>query len=150
MMDQAERELFAVSLAQAVDAAGGPDAGDALDRALDDIGWADALDADARTAIATLFEVQGARCASSSALEVVVAGALGITLDPDTSLLLPALGSTEPGSRGIGLSGLGRRSKVVVVVTDGNDAPSAVVVDTGGPRVPPRRRHRSRGRDSST
>jgi hypothetical protein len=133
MMDRAERELFAASLGQAVDSASGA----ALDRALDDIGWADALEMDAPTAVATLFELQGAADASSSALEVVVAGALGIRLNPDTSVLLPPLGETEPGSRGIGLEGLGRRSRVMVLVADGTDAPSVVVVETAALDVRP-------------
>jgi hypothetical protein len=135
MMDQGERELFAASLRQVVDDA----SGEALDRALDDLGWADALEVDARTSVSTLFEIQGASCASSSALEAVVLAALGIAVDEDTSVLLPSLGHLDPPGRvddgtasvrGIGLAALGRRSRVVVVVPSGSGSTSAVVVKT--------------------
>jgi hypothetical protein len=136
MMDQAERELFAVSLRQAVESASGA----ALDSALDDLGWSDALAMDAPTAVATLFEIQGERCATSSALETVVLAALGIDVDEDTGLLLPALGHADPpapadGSttvlRGIGLSSLAGRTRAVVIVPDDSGAaPVAVVVET--------------------
>jgi hypothetical protein len=135
MMDQGERDLFAASLRQVV----GDASGEALDRALGDIGWADALEADARTSVSTLFEIQGANCASSSALEVVVLAALGIPFDDDTSVLLPSLGHVDPPGRvdgataavrGIGLASLCRRSRVVVVVPNATGAPSAVVVKT--------------------
>jgi hypothetical protein len=146
MMDQAERELFAVSLRQVVESAGGSGDGAALDRALDDLGWSDALEADAPTAIGALFEIQGEHCASSSALEAVVLDALGIGVDDDTGLLLPALGHADPPARvdgpttvvrGIGLSSLAARSRAVVVVADGAGAPSAVVVETAALRPRP-------------
>jgi hypothetical protein len=134
MMDQAERELFAASLRQVVEST----EGELLDRALADLGWSEALEADAATAVATLFEIQGDTGTSSSALEAVVLDALGITADDDTSLLLPSLGHADPPGRveggrtlvrGVGLSSLRRRSRAAVVVAEGASAPSAVIVD---------------------
>lgn len=70
-MDAEELALFARTVRRA---AGGP--GTSLDAELDALGWADALAADRRAAIAVVFECQGETNATSSALDDVVAGAL--------------------------------------------------------------------------
>lgn len=62
-MDTAERELFAAAVARAAAASTGA----ALDAALDELGWADALAADEHTAVSLLFEAQGATLAQSCA-----------------------------------------------------------------------------------
>ena len=73
-MDGEDRALFQESLRHAT----ATHTGKALDDALDELGWQDALATDRRAAVADLFELQGSANASSSALDVVVATALGI------------------------------------------------------------------------
>jgi Acyl-CoA dehydrogenase, C-terminal domain len=93
-MDPEERELFAKSLAQVT----ARHTGASLDAALGDLGWADAHAADPETAVSTLFELQGSANATSSALDHVLAAALGLGAGA-TSVVLPPLGSTEPPGR---------------------------------------------------
>ena len=118
-MTAEERELFAMSLAQATESA----SGEKLDHLLDEIGWADALATDPRTAVSTLFELQGASGATSSALGTVLLDALGLPNDGDSAVVLPPLGSIDPPARvdpaadrtgrvalrGVGLSEMRRR-----------------------------------------
>ena len=52
--------------------------GAALDAALDDLGWLDALAADRAAAVSVLFECQGAANATSAALDRLLAAALGL------------------------------------------------------------------------
>jgi hypothetical protein len=121
-MDLHERELFQKSVRQVAAA----HTGSALDAALVDVGWVDAMALDPRTAVAVLFEAQGAERSTSSALDLVVAGALG--LDPAIGLVLPALGRWVPpgdtsGARlvvgGIGLATLAGRPAVAIATTGG-------------------------------
>jgi hypothetical protein len=94
-MDAQELELFRASLQQATSS----HTGKALDDALDDLGWRDALGADRRAAVSTLFELQGMANATSSALDVVLADVLGV----DGPVVLPPLGSCAPPTdRGLG------------------------------------------------
>jgi hypothetical protein len=117
-MERDELELFRTSLAHAV----GAHTGAALDAALDELGWGDALAAEPATAIAALFPVQGAANATSSALERVVLGALGV--EPGAGVVLPAFGGDAPPGapageglavRGLGTARLGRCETAVVV-----------------------------------
>jgi hypothetical protein len=94
MMDANERALFADAVRRATEAASGP----ALDAALGELGWADALTADAATAVAVLFEAQGTADATSSALDLVVMASLGLS-DTGVAAVLPALRSTAPPGR---------------------------------------------------
>jgi len=90
-MDAEELELFRASLRQAT--AG--NTGKALDDALHELGWRDALVADRRAAVSTLFELQGSANATSSALDMV----MGV----DGPVVLPRLGSSDqPTTRGLG------------------------------------------------
>jgi len=84
-------ELFERSVRAATEA----HSGDALDAAVGELGWDDALSFDTRAAVSTLFELQGEACARSSALDRVIAFALGRELDGDTAVVLPAIGRTE-------------------------------------------------------
>jgi hypothetical protein len=94
-MDVEELELFRASVAQAV----ASHSGKALDDALDELGWQDALAVDRHAAVSTLFDLQGRANATSSALDVVMAGVLGI----DGPVALPPLGSCDqPTHRGLG------------------------------------------------
>lgn len=91
-MDADERELFAAGVRDLVARGGGA----ALDAALADLGWVDALDDEPGTAVAVLFEAQGAAVAASGALDLVLAQALGVD---GGAVLLPPLGSTTaPGT----------------------------------------------------
>jgi len=94
-MDRDELELFRASLQQAT----ANHTGKALDDALEELGWRDALAADWRAAVSTLFELQGRANATSSALDAVMTGALGV----DGPVALPPLGSCDqPRARGLG------------------------------------------------
>jgi hypothetical protein len=86
-MDREELELFRASLQKATTNC----TGKALDDALDELGWRDALVADRRAAVSTLFELQGRANASSSALDIVMANALGV----DAPVVLPPLRSCD-------------------------------------------------------
>lgn len=91
--------------------------GDALDTAVGELGWDDALAFDTRAAVSMLFELQGEACARSSALDRVVAFALGRDVDGDTAVLLPTIGSTEAPATGRTVRGLATsaRSSYLVV-----------------------------------
>ncbi|MFN2540459.1 MAG: hypothetical protein ABR549_20200, partial [Mycobacteriales bacterium] len=89
-MSPDELELFAASIRQAVDGRTGP----ALDAALADIGWADALQEWPAAAVQALFSAQGRACATSSALSTVLLSGLGV---PTGTLVLPPLDSTRIG-----------------------------------------------------
>ncbi len=94
--------------------------GDALDAAVAELGWDDALSFDTRAAVSTLFELQGEACARSSALDRVIVFALDRELDGDTAVVLPAIGRTEaPVTNGTvrGLATSARASYLVVATT---------------------------------
>ena len=94
-MDGAELSLFRESLRQATE----NHTGKALDDALDELGWRDALAEDPRAAVSTLFELQGGANATSSALDAVMASVLGV----EGPVVLPPLGSCDPPTtRGLG------------------------------------------------
>lgn len=125
-MDTEDRELFRNSVRHATRQRTGAD----LDTALSELGWPDALAAHPGDAVAVLFEEQGEANATSSALDHLLAAALGA--DPAaTAVVLPALGGVDPpGSvageglvvRGLGTAALGRRPSALVAVGDGRVA----------------------------
>jgi hypothetical protein len=83
-MERGDLELFERSVRHATASATGA----ALDAALDELGWSDALAIDPRAAVSVLFEAQGDANAHSSALSVLVGGSRGT--------VLPALGQWSP------------------------------------------------------
>lgn len=83
--------LFERSLQQAT----GRSTGTELDAALAEVGWADALADDRRTAISILFRLQGEANRTSSALSQVVASGLGLRL-PSDPVIIPGLGGSIP------------------------------------------------------
>jgi hypothetical protein len=85
-MDAADRDLFELSLRHAVE----HHTGAALDVALAELGWPDALATDPADAVSLLFGLQGAANATSSALDLV---------------LLDTLGLAGPGPDALGLDG---------------------------------------------
>jgi Acyl-CoA dehydrogenase, C-terminal domain len=140
MMDQEDVELLQRSLEHATGRHTGVD----LDVALDDLGWADALGADRRAAVASLFDLQGRANVTSGALGQVMAHALGLG---SSTLVLPAFGRTDPpGSRsgdgltvdGLALAGRADAQALMVVTTDGEHhravvvAPDALILRTVG------------------
>jgi Acyl-CoA dehydrogenase, C-terminal domain len=119
-MDSDERALFDQTLRQVTASATGA----ALDAALDDLGWGEALESDPAIAVPLLFEHQGAANATSSALDRVLAEILGT----DGAVVLPTLGGVAPPGavagegvtvRGLGTAALARASTAVVVTDAG-------------------------------
>jgi hypothetical protein len=85
MIEGDDLDLFERSLEHATASHTGP----ALDAALEDLGWHDALAADERAAVSRLFALQGTANVTSSALDDVLAHAL----DRDRhAVVLPAIG----------------------------------------------------------
>jgi hypothetical protein len=125
-------ELFGRSLEHAV-------ASDAVDDALLELGWSEALVDDPRAAVSLLFEHQGRAGATSGALSVVLVGALG--LDEAVTVVLPTLGSTTPpghrSSEHVDVAGLaiGAADRLAVPLTEGVvvvDAASLTARSVGG------------------
>jgi acyl-CoA dehydrogenase-like protein len=122
-MDDVEREVFAESVGRATMSC----TSDALDAALDDLGWRDALAAEPATAVSVLFEAQGVANATSSALDWSFAGVLdggGAAVPGDAAVVLPMLrdwnapGRVEDGRcavRGLATGRLARSDRAVVV-----------------------------------
>ena len=133
-MDDDEQDLFEGTLRRACGSASGP----ALDAALDELGWDDALSVDPRLAVSSLFEQLGVANATASAIGTVVTSALGLKTDPSTGTVLPALGRWGPPGRlageGLEVSGVGTASladtTTVWVVANTGDHPLAVEVPT--------------------
>jgi hypothetical protein len=107
-MDDGDRKLFTESLQHATE----QHTGAALDAALDEMGWHDALEDDRRDAVAILFELQGTANVTSSALNEVMAAALG--QDRATTVVLPRIGQWSAPGRVVGdhlvVQGLATRS----------------------------------------
>ncbi len=132
-MERAELALFTRGIRDATESATGA----ALDAALAELGWLDALEADPQTAVSVLFECQGAANATSSALDRVLTRGLGLTDDPARGVVLPALRAVQaPGSRrsarvvvgGLALGALAWRDTALVVTTLGEASPGVLVV----------------------
>jgi hypothetical protein len=132
MIEGEDLELFERSLRNATD----QHTGEALDAALAEIGWHDALSFDTRTAVSRLFELQGEAGATSSALDHVVASAIGYELDGGTAVAFPAIGTDEPPGRFDGerivLRGVATvtQPSTLVVARTGDDEHVATVVKT--------------------
>jgi len=133
-MEATERALFESGVRGATERASGA----ALDAALDDLGWRDALAADRGTAVSVLFESQGAAASSSAALDWLLASALGAD-EEGVAVVLPPLRRAEaPGGvdgdwcvvEGLGTAALDR-CDTTLVVTQTADGAAAFAVDTG-------------------
>jgi hypothetical protein len=118
-MEGAELDLFDRGVRRATGSASGA----ALDAALADLGWRDALAEDPRAAVSLLFECQGAAQVTSSALSQLLAVGLGLD-DQSATLLLPPLRTRHaPGQllgcrcvvRGLATAALDRSESVLVV-----------------------------------
>lgn len=128
--------LFERSLRNAV----GNQTGAALDAALEELGWPEALRADPRVAVSLLFSLQGEANATSSALDQVLSGALGSS---GRAVVLPPLGEWvapgTPGSpikvEGVGTASFLRYETALVVAGAGE---SFVAVEVGADEIPHR------------
>jgi len=134
-MDDDDRTLLEVSLKHACQSSSGA----ALDRALEDLGWHEALSVDPSVAVSSLFELQGRANASSSALDAVVRSALGLKSRPSSGTVLPALGRWQaPGHladgdlllRGVGTASLVDGTTAMVVTSSGGAGHLALEVTT--------------------
>jgi hypothetical protein len=144
-MDAAELQLFESGIRRATETGGG----EALDAALTELGWHDALRVDRRTAVSLFFECQGAANVTSSALDAVLNEELGGEQSEDAGVpvgvVLPPLREWEAPGRlrdgrcvvcGLGTEAIERRDTAVVVATDG-DAHTAVAVKTSALELRP-------------
>jgi hypothetical protein len=123
-VDAEAQAQFERSLRNAVKDQAGP----ALDAALEELGWSDAMAIEPRAAISILFRLQGEHNVSSSALGQVVRYALGLSDRPDMGVVLPAIGQWDPpgtvNGHGLQVNGLApaalraQESAVVVVSTE--------------------------------
>jgi hypothetical protein len=140
-MQTAELELFDRTLGAATETHSGA----ALDAALVELGWHEALADDPRAAVSTLFEHQGRVPSTSSALDDVVAQVLGAGTGPGTAVVLPGLGRAEPPAHGddgrVVVEGLGTarllRAETAGLVARGRGGDVAVVVKTAELTVRP-------------
>jgi len=133
-MDRDDLELFERSLRNATESSTGA----ALDAALEELGWHDALAVDARVAVSMLFGLQGAANVTSSALDHVVLHAVGVEAS-GTGVVLPAIGRWAPpgdldGDRmrvaGLGTAGLAGTDRVLVAARTGDKDVAALVPTT--------------------
>jgi alkylation response protein AidB-like acyl-CoA dehydrogenase len=127
MMEADELELFTQSVRQAAAA----HRGKALDDALEELGWHDALAEVPSAAVSVLFEHQGRENTTSSALDAVLADALGVRREgngPGAAVVLPPLGRPDPPGRTVN----GRTEVRGLATCSVHDRGSVLVVsDTG-------------------
>ncbi|HKA85356.1 MAG TPA: acyl-CoA dehydrogenase family protein [Acidimicrobiales bacterium] len=140
MIGGEDRALLERSLRHATETSTGA----ALDAALDELGWGDALSVDACAAVSLLFALQGAANATSAALERVLAHALGHEAE---AVVLPAVGRWEaPGAlgaggievRGVATARLAERATTLIVARAGA---SHVAVEADTAALPSRPIH---------
>jgi len=132
-MDGHDLDLFERSLRHAT----GDRTGPALDAALQELGWPDALASDPRTAVSLLFGLQGSAGATSSAIDhVLVRGLGGLRGNAGAGVVLPALAQWHPPGRlhgdrltvaGLATAALANRPTAVVVARAGDQDVIVVV-----------------------
>jgi hypothetical protein len=131
-MEASELALFRSGIHHATETC----SGEALDAALDELGWRDALVADRSTAVSVLFEALGSSVVDSSALDWLLAAALGEKDAVRTSVVLPLLRRAAPPGRvragrcevhGLG-TGAVARADAAVVVAEADGGPVAYTV----------------------
>jgi hypothetical protein len=124
MMERAERDDLERGLRNAVGTRRGP----ALEAALTELGWRDALGVDPPTAVSVLFELQGTYLSSSSALDDVLRWGIGLEMAPDVGIVLPELGQSHPPAdlkdetltiNGLGSASLQSRGITLVIARTG-------------------------------
>ena len=136
-MEATERALFESGVRRATEANDGA----ALDSALSDLGWRDALAVDRPTAVSALFESQGATTTTSAALDWLLATALGVGVGggAEVAVVLPSLSRYDAPGRldgdwcvveGLGTAALGR-CDTALVVAETPDGAATYAVDLG-------------------
>jgi hypothetical protein len=135
-MEATERALFESGVRRAAETSDGA----ALDGALEEIGWRDALEADRPTAVSVLFESQGATTTTSAALDWLLATALDSDADAaGIAVVLPSLRQCDAPGRLDGdwcvVEGLGTgaldRCDTALVVAETPDGAATFAVDLG-------------------
>jgi hypothetical protein len=121
-LEPAERALLEETVRAALVAR--PDEADGV---LAEVGWLEMLDAEPDDAVAIVFEALGAGNAAATALDDVVASALGVKPRADLAVLLPPFGSWEPAPAGGLATARVATARDVLVV----DARRAVTVPVG-------------------
>ncbi len=101
MIDAAERGLFEESVRTAFARAAG-ERGAPVDGALAELGWLELLAAEPADAVAIVFRALGSAHATASALDDVVASALGRGTSAEVAVLLPESGASDPPGRTVG------------------------------------------------
>lgn len=139
MIDAGEREAMARAVRAAiVDGRGGGSAGGGgVDAALATLGWHAMLDDAPGDAIAIVFRELGLANAASSALDDVLASALGVAPRADLAVVLPPFGGWDaPGTpdadgtvraRGLATARIASASEVLLVC-DGASGPRAAIL----------------------
>ena len=135
-MEATERALFESGVRRATEASDGA----ALDSALADLGWRDAVAVDRPSAVSVLFESLGATTTTSAALDWLLATALGADADgTGVAVVLPSLSRcVTPGRldgdwcvvEGLGSAALGRCDTALVVART-PDGAATYAVDLG-------------------
>jgi len=147
-MDAAERQLLDETVRDAITDAvvSGADAA-TVDKVLAGLGWLEMLDAEPRDATAIVFTALGLTNGAASALDDVVATALGVTPRPELAVVLPAYGSwSVPGrvergtvrAAGLGTARVTSASEILVVCDAGADLSAVVVPSTAVTATPAR------------
>jgi hypothetical protein len=135
VIDAAERASMDETVRAALAAADGPEA---VDRVLGELGWLDLLVAEPDDAIEIVFGALGATNAAGTALDDLLATALGEKPRPDLAVLLPPFAAWDPpGAHAGGVlraRGLATRRAAVarelLVIRGPSSEPSAVTLST--------------------
>ena len=112
MIDAAERALLEETVRDAIADAARPRTTADVDAVLAELGWLEMLDAEPRDAIDIVFSALGATNARATALDDVLASALGAEPRADLAVLLPRVrrvGSAGPNRRRAALARAGSR-----------------------------------------
>jgi hypothetical protein len=122
-MDAAERALLEDAVQGAL-----ADEGTTADAHLATLGWLDMLTVEPRDAIAVVFEALGATNRAATALDDVVASALGREPRADLAVLLPRFGAwAAPSSAGLTTARVTSASELLVVSDAGTEVRVEVV-----------------------
>jgi hypothetical protein len=124
-MDAAERELLGATLRDAI-----VGAGDAVDDALDGLGWLEMLDAEPDDAIALVFGTLGLVGANATVLDDVVVRALGLKPRRDLGVLLPPFATwARPSAEGLTTARVATANELLVVADEGCTTVATADVD---------------------
>jgi hypothetical protein len=135
MIDASERALLQETVRKAI-AEASASGGAAVDAVLAQIGWLELLEAEPRDAIDIVFSELGTARAAATALDDVLASALGATPDADVAVLLPRFAAWDaPGridggrvtAQGLATARAATARELLVVCASGNELCAATV-----------------------